>query len=65
MKKRTPRIHTAESTISNEQPINTSANGTSQLIALKAYELWEQDGRKDGHALEYWLRAEAITTKHD
>jgi len=28
-------------------------------IRLRAYELYEARGRKDGHELEDWLRAEA------
>ena len=27
-------------------------------IAAKAYQLWEQDGRKSGQDSNYWLRAE-------
>jgi hypothetical protein len=27
-------------------------------IAMRAYELYEQRGRQDGHALEDWLQAE-------
>lgn len=38
----------------------TPDNRTRHLIALKAYELYEQRGRIDGHALEDWLKAEAI-----
>ena len=60
MKKRTPRIQTAQSTISTEQPTSMLSNGAWKLIASKAYELYEQRGRKDGHALEDWLEAEAI-----
>ena len=32
----------------------------SERIARKAYELWEQRGRRDGHALQDWLDAEEI-----
>lgn len=60
MKKRSYRNQTDQSTFSDEQPINTPANGTWQLIALKAYELYEQRGREEGHALEDWLKAEVI-----
>lgn len=60
MKNRTARIQTAESTSSSEQPISRPNNGMWQLVALKAYELYEQRGREDGHALEDWLKAEAI-----
>lgn len=28
-------------------------------IALRAYDLWEQEGRPNGKDLEHWLRAEA------
>ena len=65
MKKRPSRNQTDPSTFPNEHPINTAANGTSQLIALKAYELYEQRGREEGHALEDWLKAEAIITRPD
>lgn len=27
-------------------------------IRLRAHELWEADGRPEGHGVEYWLRAE-------
>lgn len=27
-------------------------------IARRAYQLYEQSGRQDGHALEHWLKAE-------
>jgi hypothetical protein len=29
-----------------------------RVIEERAYALWEADGRPDGRALEYWLRAE-------
>ena len=32
-------------------------------IRLRAYELYEARGRKDGHELEDWLRAEEEVTK--
>ena len=31
----------------------------SQAIAHRAYDLFERDGRRDGHDLEYWYRAES------
>lgn len=30
------------------------------LIAQKAYELWEQNGRVEGQDLEHWLEAERL-----
>jgi hypothetical protein len=35
-------------------------NGMWECIAKKAYELYEQRGRKEGRALEDWLDAETI-----
>lgn len=49
-----------ESIVDQESSLDTSANGKWHLIAMKAYELYEQRGRIDGHALEDWLKAEAI-----
>jgi hypothetical protein len=46
--------------VSDEQSPNTSGNENWQRIATKAYELYEQRGGLDGHALEDWLKAESI-----
>ena len=32
-------------------------------IEEHAYSLWEADGRSEGRALEYWLRAEQATSE--
>jgi Protein of unknown function (DUF2934) len=61
MKKRTPakaRMHSSGA--AHEQPLNALANGTWGRIAMKAYELYEQRRRLDGHDLDDWLKAEAI-----
>ena len=29
------------------------------LVAVRAYEIWEQSGRPDGEQLSHWLQAEA------
>ena len=34
--------------------------GMWDRIARKAYDLWDARGRRDGHALQDWLDAEAI-----
>ena len=36
-----------------------SAAGAEDKIRVRAYELYEQRGRIDGHALDDWLQAEA------
>lgn len=35
-------------------------DGMWQRIAQKAYELYEQRGMRDGHALEDWFEAESV-----
>jgi hypothetical protein len=39
--------------------LDASFHGIEERIRLRAYELYEQRGRRDGHAVEDWLRAEA------
>lgn len=43
-----------------QEPPDMSHNGKRDLVAMKAYEMYEQRGRIDGHDLEDWLMAEAI-----
>ena len=43
-----------------EKPSDTPVNGKWHLVALKAYQLYEQRGREDGHDVEDWIKAEAI-----
>jgi hypothetical protein len=38
--------------------------GLRRRIEEHAYSLWEADGRPDGRALEYWLRAEQAFLEH-
>jgi hypothetical protein len=40
----------------------TEAEAMGEEIRCRAYELYEQRGREDGHQLEDWLRAEAEVT---
>ncbi|MFY4730329.1 DUF2934 domain-containing protein [Nitrospira sp. BLG_2] len=42
------------------QTVSQAAGPSEQiaLIAKRAYELYEQRGREDGHALDDWLQAE-------
>lgn len=42
--------------VSNESP-------NLEQIRLRAYELYEERGREDGHDIEDWLRAEEEITK--
>ena len=43
--------------------LDASFHGIEERIRLRAYELYEQRGRRDGHAVEDWLRAEAELTE--
>lgn len=62
MKKRFSAKHhqMKESIVDQEKEPDSPADGKWHLVALKAYELYEQRGRIDGYALEDWLKAEAI-----
>jgi hypothetical protein len=40
----------------------TQRQASSEDIARRAYELYEEEGRQDGRDVEYWLRAEAELT---
>src|SRR4051812_23413660 len=35
-----------------------SANGGTDAVSRRAYELWEKDGRPEGSDLRHWLQAE-------
>ena len=39
--------------------LDASFHGIEERIRLRAYEIYEQRGRRDGHAMDDWLRAEA------
>ena len=42
-----------------DSPFELSA-AHKQRIRVRAYHLWESDGRPDGQAAEYWERARAL-----
>ena len=48
----------AKSKIALVEPSNRSVAEIEGAIRARAYELYEQRGREDGHAEEDWLRAE-------
>jgi len=43
-----------------DSTIGVTKEDIQNLIAKKAYELFEKRGRKQGHAAEDWLEAERI-----
>ncbi|NGZ10473.1 MAG: DUF2934 domain-containing protein [Nitrospira sp. LK70] len=43
----------------DQRPIE-SPDGMWERISRKAYELWEQRGRREGSAIRDWLEAEEI-----
>jgi len=47
------------SAASSRKPIEVP-DSMWERVSRKAYELWEQRGRQDGHALRDWLEAEGI-----
>jgi hypothetical protein len=62
MKKRfSAKTHQMKESIADqEKQPDLPADGKWHLVALKAYEFYEQRGCIDGHDLEDWLKAEAI-----
>lgn len=42
-----------------DTPIEESATDVQRQIRCRAYELYEQRGREDGHDIEHWLQAES------
>jgi hypothetical protein len=48
-----------ESEVAGPEEVKPVSIDESRKIAERAYLLWEQAGRPEGKALEYWLRAEA------
>jgi HSP20 family molecular chaperone IbpA len=49
----------AISTLVEGDTFSRSLRKSSEAIAHRAYELFENDGRRDGHDLENWYRAES------
>ncbi len=45
------------------QPINSEPQNVEEAIRTRAYELYEERGREDGHELNDWLRAEQEVTR--
>jgi len=43
----------------SEEPELGSPESTEDVIRTRAYQLYEQRGREDGHDLDDWLHAEA------
>jgi hypothetical protein len=41
----------------DESPVLDS-KGEDDPIAKRAYEIWEQEGRPEGRALDHWMQAE-------
>lgn len=45
------------------QPTTESTSELQEQIHRRAYELYEQRGRDDGHELDDWLQAESEVTQ--
>ena len=52
------RVPTKTSSLSGK----TGAEAVAEQMRWRAYELYEERGREDGHEVEDWLRAEAEVT---
>jgi hypothetical protein len=60
--KRTPALPSRTRTFNQTTECSAELN---DRIRCRAYELYEQRGREDGHDLEDWLRAESELTQKD
>lgn len=41
------------------QPTPQAGNPPAEAVAMRAYLLWEKEGRPEGRDFEHWLQAEA------
>jgi hypothetical protein len=48
-----------QSTASNVATATRSSNPVADQVSMKAYEIYQQEGRPEGRALDHWLEAEA------
>jgi hypothetical protein len=53
-----PEALSGNERVSLSMPQNDSLGQDSDLIALRAYQRYEERGREDGHDMDDWLAAE-------
>lgn len=46
-----------------EPAVSMEMSDREEMVRARAYELYEQRGREDGHDMEDWLQAEAEITQ--
>jgi len=51
--------HVLSHLLESSSPLQTLPATVSHLIEIRAYELYERRFKRDGHAVEDWLRAES------
>ena len=64
----TPASRPQETLLAQERVVRhlfRSPHAREQAIRLRAYRLWEQEGRPAGTALDYWVRAERELVAED
>lgn len=47
-----------------ETPSHAAENAQDEWIRQRAYQIWEEEGRPDGRALDHWLRAKDEIAGH-
>ncbi len=50
-------------TMRNREATNPAITNIQEQIRVRAYQLYEQRGRRHGHDLDDWLKAEAEITR--
>lgn len=53
------------SVVSTPNPKNRPTGNLREDIRRRAYELYEQRGKNDGHDVDDWLRAESELTRQE
>ena len=57
--------HTMPATLRTINQTTESASELQEQVRHRAYELYEQRGREDGHELDDWLQAESQVTQQE
>ena len=52
------QVSAAQRTEKDSQTATTAAPPSHKEIARRAYEIYIENGRRQGHEVEYWLQAE-------
>ncbi len=52
------QVHAEQRTQTSSQTVSEAVTPTHKEIARRAYEIYIENGRRQGHSEQYWLQAE-------